>query len=301
MTNPNARFRKGIFISYSHKDKKWLDKLMVFLKPHAREEQIHIWEDTQIQPGAKWDTEIKTQIDNCRVAILLVSPYFLASNYIVDQELSLILKKHREGAIAIYWIAISHSGYKQTELNQIQSANNPAKPLDELSKSAQDKTLVEIAEKIAGAMDINAIGNVLKIIDDFFPQQKAFVDNVKVDNSASNYSVQATQQTDRIELRTKDKHVLETITPDDLKGLDKASQTLIRTYEATMKVLFERWTELQPKSFDRNPVVKQDARDEMQSIRQDLCTQLNLILSYLQSLHKNLDDHYHHVRHICAQ
>jgi len=68
-----------------------------------------------------------------------------------------------------------------------------------------------------------------------------------------------------------------------------------------MKDLFERWAELQPKSYSRDPIIRQDARDEMTIVRQDLCSQLNAILNYLQSMHKNLDDHYHHVRHICLQ
>ncbi|MBK6860436.1 MAG: toll/interleukin-1 receptor domain-containing protein [Saprospiraceae bacterium] len=294
-------YRKGIFISYSHRDKKWLDTIMTFLKPYTREEKISIWSDEQIMPGVRWDTEIKKQLETCRVALLLVTPNFLASDYIVDKELSLILKRAEEGELIIYWIAVSHSAYNLTELAKIQSANNPAKPLDELNKSERDKTLVKISEKIANAMDINAISNVLKIIDDFVPQQKAFVDNVEVDKRPKNYSIQAHQEHDKIELKSRDNYVVETITAEDLEKLDRNSKILIRSYENTMKDLFERWAELQPKSYSRDPIIRQDARDEMTIVRQDLCSQLNAILNYLQSMHKNLDDHYHHVRHICLQ
>ena len=67
-------YRKGIFISYSHKDNKWLDTIMTFLKPHSRDEKISIWSDKDILPGARWDDEIKKQLETCRVAILLVTP-----------------------------------------------------------------------------------------------------------------------------------------------------------------------------------------------------------------------------------
>jgi hypothetical protein len=274
---------------------------MTFLKPYTREEKISIWSDEQIMPGTRWDDEIKKQLETCRVALLLVTPNFLASDYIVDKELSLILKRAQEGELMIYWIAVSYSAYKLTALSKIQSANNPAKPLDELSKPERDKTLVQIAEKIADAMDINAIGNALKIIDDFVPQQKAFVENTAVDNSQRNYSVQAYQEKDKIEFKSRDNHVVETITAGDLEKLDRNSKILIRSYESTMRDLFERWAELQPKSFSRDPVIRQDARDEMAVVRQDLCSQLSAILDYLQSMHKNLDDHYYHVRHICMQ
>lgn len=294
-------YRKGIFISYSHKDKKWLDTIMTFLKPYSRDEKISILSDKDILPGSRWDIEIKKQLETCRVAILLVTPDFLASDFIIEKELSLILKRAGEGELIVYWIAVSHSAYKQTDLSKIQSANNPAKPLDELSKSERDRTLVQISEKIANGMDLNAISNVLKIIDDFVPQQKAFIDNVQVDNRPNDYSIQASQENEKIELKRRDNSIAETITADDLDNLDRNSKILIRSHENTMKDLFERWAELQPKSYSRDSIIKQDARDEMALIRQDLCVQLNAILTYLQSMHKNLDDHYHHVRFICLQ
>ena len=150
-------------------------------------------------------------------------------------------------------------------------------------------------------MDLNAVSNVLKIIDDFVPQQKAFIKNEQVDNRPNDYSIQASQENEKIELKRRDNSVAETITANDLDNLDRNSKILIRSHENTMKDLFERWAELQPKSYSRDPVIKQDARDEMALIRKDLCVQLNAILTYLQSMHKNLEDHYNHVRFICLQ
>lgn len=293
-------FRNGIFISYSHKDKKWLDLILTFLKPYTRNEKVTVWSDEQIKPGSNWEHGIKNKLKTCRVAILLVSPHFLASDYIIENELSLILDRQRDNNLIIYWIAVSHSGYKQTVLFNIQAANNPSKPLDKLTKSERDKTLVAITEKVASALNVNSIGNVLKIIDDFVPQQKAFIDEVKVDNRSNNYSIQAYQEHDEIKLKTKDNYTVETISAADLDKLDRDSKILINAYERTMRSLFESWTELQPKSYSRDPIIRQDARDEMALIRQDLCAQLNAILDYLHLLHKNLSDHYHHVRHICS-
>src|SRR5690349_15197457 len=102
-------FRKGIFISYSHKDEKWLNTLLTFLRPYTRGEKITVWSDQQIQPGAHWEAEIRSYLDSCRVAVLLVSSNFLASDYIAETELPALLKSHENGELIIYWIAISHS------------------------------------------------------------------------------------------------------------------------------------------------------------------------------------------------
>lgn len=46
--------RKDIFISYCHRDREWLGRLQVHLKPLAKKHhEIVIWSDTKIRAGAK--------------------------------------------------------------------------------------------------------------------------------------------------------------------------------------------------------------------------------------------------------
>src|SRR2546427_267650 len=50
---PNAR-RDQVFVSYSHKDKQWLDKLNEVLAPDIRNGRISYWDDRILQPGDPW-------------------------------------------------------------------------------------------------------------------------------------------------------------------------------------------------------------------------------------------------------
>lgn len=293
-------FKNGIFISYSHKDKEWLDKLMVHLKPLIRNEKMRAWTDTQIQPGSNWREEISKAINQSRIALLLVSPNFLASDFIMENELPQILKNAYEGDTIIYWVAVSYSAYDLTELKEIQGINNPNKPLDSLPPSEQNQELVEIAKKIANGIEVNVVSNFLHVIDEFVPQQKAFLDRVPVDERERKYSIQAHQSGDQINL-VSGEYTVETIRAEDFDRLDQNSKQLIRSYERTMKDLFDRWTELQPKSYSRDEYLKEEARKEMSDVRIDLCRQLNAILDYLNYLGKNLEDHYNHVRYLCSQ
>ncbi|MPR36722.1 toll/interleukin-1 receptor domain-containing protein [Salmonirosea aquatica] len=295
-----SKFKNGIFISYSHRDKEWLNKLMIHLKPLIRNEKIRVWDDTQIQPGANWREEITNAIEESRIALLLVSPNFLASDFIMENELPQILKDAYEGNTIIYWVAVSYSAYDFTKLKEIQSVNSPNKPLDSLPLSEQNKELVEIAKRIANGVEVNVVSNFLHVIDEFVPQQKAFLDKAPVDERERKYSIQAHQSGDKIELISGE-YTVETIRAEDFDRLDQSSKQLIRSYERTMKDLFDRWTELQPKSYSRDEYLKVEARKEMGNIRTDLCRQLNAILDYLNYLGKNLEDHYHHVRYLCSQ
>jgi hypothetical protein len=56
MANPNERNR--VFVSYSHKDQRFLDDLLAHLKPLERAGLISAWSDKQILPGTVWLAEI---------------------------------------------------------------------------------------------------------------------------------------------------------------------------------------------------------------------------------------------------
>lgn len=86
------------------------------------------------------------------VGVLLVSPDFLASDFIQDQELPPLIHGAETGSIILFAIAISASGYEITPLAQYQWANDPAQPLDDLPEPKQNAVLVRIAKEIEKAV-----------------------------------------------------------------------------------------------------------------------------------------------------
>jgi TIR domain len=143
--------RDQVFISYSHKDTFWLEKLQTMLKPLVRQKLISAWSDTQIQAGDHWHEDIQRALRVAKVAVLLVSPDFLASDFIAQHELQPLLTAAEEEGLTIIWIPVRPSMYKYTEIELYQAASDPAMPLSSLPDWQQEIELVGICEQITKA------------------------------------------------------------------------------------------------------------------------------------------------------
>ena len=82
--------RDQVFISYSHKDTKWLECIQKMLSPYA-DMGLDIWSDQRILSGQEWRVEIDASLARASVAVLLVSDNFLASTFIKQNELPPLL------------------------------------------------------------------------------------------------------------------------------------------------------------------------------------------------------------------
>ena len=148
-----SKARHSVFISYSHADSAWLERLRVHLAPLAREGRVECWDDTRIKPGTDWRREIGIAVGKARVAVLLLSADFLASEFIQADELPpLLMAAEQQGAVILPVIVSPCRFLKTPVLSRFQAVNDPSVPLIAMSRAESEAMLVKVTDAIEGAI-----------------------------------------------------------------------------------------------------------------------------------------------------
>lgn len=139
-----------IFISYSHEDEPWKERLVSHLRVLERQDAAIVWQATDLPAGADWAKEIEKAVRQANIAVLLISPSFLASDFIVTRELPALLKRRQEEGLVVLPVLVKPSMWSaMPEIAELQFANDASKPLASLSEAERDKAYAAISQTIA--------------------------------------------------------------------------------------------------------------------------------------------------------
>ncbi|MEL7613208.1 toll/interleukin-1 receptor domain-containing protein [Vreelandella titanicae] len=146
--------RTQVFVSYSHADSEHLLRLKVHLRPYERKGQVDLWADTKIKPGQKWRSEIESALDRAAVAVLLVSADFLASDFVVENELPPLLEAAQAEGVKILPVILKPCAFGPTkEISQFQAINSPSAPLISLDEGESEAVWVKLAEEVSESVE----------------------------------------------------------------------------------------------------------------------------------------------------
>ena len=146
--------RHRIFISYSHRDAEWLEEVKVHIKPLERFYGIEEWDDQKLRTSDKWREKISNALNNATIAVLLISPYFVASDFIVNNELQPLLENAEKKGVKIMPVMVSPcETIEESGLLDYQAPNGPDKTLIEMTKGEVHRTLSKLVKDIKSFID----------------------------------------------------------------------------------------------------------------------------------------------------
>jgi hypothetical protein len=94
-TNEELAMRK-IFISHSTEDYQEVQDFITHLSPLKREGLIDHWHCSQLVAGDTWDSTIQEKLWESDIICMLISPNWLANEYIFNKELSVAIERKEQ-------------------------------------------------------------------------------------------------------------------------------------------------------------------------------------------------------------
>lgn len=111
----------NVFISYSHKDKEFKDRLIKHLSSLIRQKYIRLWYDNMIQPGDDLDESVMEALHGSQIMLLLISADYLASEYCYEKELKEAMRMREEQEMIVIPIMVKPVDVKGTLFDGIVS------------------------------------------------------------------------------------------------------------------------------------------------------------------------------------
>ncbi len=145
-----------VFISYSHQDEAWKDRLVPHLKTLENLEMLTVWDDRKIDAGDRWYPEIENALHSASAAVCLISANFLASDFCVKEEVPALLEREKNEGMLLIPVLLKKCVWKRVPwLQEIQMLpRNGQNVVSHFGKDELwDEVFADVAEHIAQKFD----------------------------------------------------------------------------------------------------------------------------------------------------
>lgn len=125
--------RIKVFFSYSHRDEEYRHELETHLAALQRQGVISTWHDRRIAAGGHVDHEISEHLESAHVILLMVSAYFLASDYCYDIEMQRALQRHEAGTAVVIPVIVHPCDWQNAPFGKLRATPADGKPLSKFA------------------------------------------------------------------------------------------------------------------------------------------------------------------------
>lgn len=145
----NITKKPTVFISYSHADEKWKDRLLPHLRTLEQYDIISFSDDRIVNTNDEWVPAIHNVIDYATVAICLISADYLSSRFIIEQELPALIERRRSMGMLLLPIIVSPCIWNSLPILRSSQMEPPnTTPLALMDDLDQDQFFANIANTV---------------------------------------------------------------------------------------------------------------------------------------------------------
>jgi hypothetical protein len=141
--------RATVFISYSHKDEDWKDRLVTHLGVLSAQGVLNVWQDRLISAGDDWRKNIEDAMRAASVAVLLVSADSLTSEFILNEEMRPLLQRHAVEGVRIFPVIVDPCAWQTIDwLSQLNVRPKDGRALSAGNENQINADLAAIATEV---------------------------------------------------------------------------------------------------------------------------------------------------------
>lgn len=145
---------RKVFFSYSHKDEELRNELEIHLAPLKRQGIIASWHDRRIIAGSDFNEAISAELESAQIILLLVSAYFLNSDYCYEKEMARALEKHEEGSATVIPVILHPCDWRSSPFGGLRATPTDGKAVSMFAN--QHEAFAIIAKDVREAADSTA-------------------------------------------------------------------------------------------------------------------------------------------------
>jgi|WetSurMetagenome_2_1015567.scaffolds.fasta_scaffold01787_7 hypothetical protein len=145
-----------LFISYAHEDEDWRRLIESHLKvlTFGGLANLEVWSDTKLESGSDWKAALEEKMEAAGVAILIVTQFFISSDFILREELPYLLQRREANQkLTIIPVLASPCAYEFVPtLSQMQFRTAGGLPLEAVPKYEQNTILKDLVKEVRKAL-----------------------------------------------------------------------------------------------------------------------------------------------------
>jgi hypothetical protein len=136
-----------LFISYSHKDREWCDRLHAHLAGISKEALAEVWYDKRISAGSEWNAEIVRHLDEADIVLFLVSSNFVEAEF-CPLEVERALERQARRNCVVIPVLLRHYNLTGSGYAHLQPSPQGGAPIDSAAWPDKDLALKTISIEI---------------------------------------------------------------------------------------------------------------------------------------------------------
>lgn len=145
-----------VFISYAYEDTALRDELITHLSVLRRQGIIHTWHDGNISPGTEREQQIREQLNQSQIILLLISVNYISSDFCYSSQMEQALARHDNNEARVIPILLRPTAsWENAPFAKLQTL--PTNNCPVTSWSSHDEAFTDVAKGIIKAIeDLNA-------------------------------------------------------------------------------------------------------------------------------------------------